>query len=52
MTLGWRFVVVASLVAMCATVLPNVRFATAGDDPGGTGGAPAPAPLMLVVTNR
>ncbi|MGA1362213.1 MAG: hypothetical protein ACO36A_04775 [Ilumatobacteraceae bacterium] len=52
MALGWRFVIVASIAAMCAAVVPNVRFATAVDDSGDTGGGPASAPLLLVVSNR
>ncbi|MFM8794617.1 MAG: hypothetical protein ACKOFF_07015 [Acidimicrobiales bacterium] len=52
MTLGWRFVIVSSLVAMCAAVVPNVRFATAVDDAGDGGGGPAPASVLPLATNR
>jgi len=50
--IGWRFVIVASLVAMCSAVLPNVRFATAVDDTDDTGGGPAPASVLALVTDR
>ena len=49
---GWRFVIIVSLAAMCAAVVPNVRFATAGDDTGDSTGRAATSPVMLTVTNR
>ncbi|MFM9131833.1 MAG: hypothetical protein ACKORY_03740 [Actinomycetota bacterium] len=52
MALGWRFVIIASLAAMCAAVVPNVRFATAGDDTADNTGRTASAPVLLFLTNR
>lgn len=49
---GWRFVIIASFAAMCAAVVPNVRFVTAGDDTGDSTGRTVTSPVMLFVTNR